>query len=239
MSALTGFTGRAESGDSDSMNALWWLTLPLVAFVALLATSLLAPGFYALRIESEQGLLELSHIVIPAIACVVALRSLRLPEIGARRWLTAWFAVLALGSLYIAGEEASWGQHILAWTTPEAWQQINDQNETNLHNISSWLDQKPRLLLELAVLIGGIALPLIALARPSLRQVPLAYLMPPLLCLPSAVLAEIGRLPERVGPALGLGNGPFGRASEIQELYFYIFILLYVVVLRRRIRTGA
>ncbi len=40
----------------------------------------------------------------------------------------------ALGSLYIAGEEMSWGQHFFHWNTPEYWAEVNRQQETNLHN---------------------------------------------------------------------------------------------------------
>src|SRR5690606_24599741 len=77
-------------------------------------------------------------------------------------WLKLWLAAGALGCLYIAGEEISWGQHIIGWGTPEYWAALNDQNETNLHNTSSWLDQKPRLLLEIGVVFGGLVMPLIA-----------------------------------------------------------------------------
>ena len=55
----------------------------------------------------------------------------------------------------------SWGQHFLGWESSEFWQDINDQSETNLHNTSSWLDQKPRLILEIGVMVGGIVIPLL------------------------------------------------------------------------------
>lgn len=239
MTSLSTATERGAAEEAERLSRLWWLVLPLVAAVILPLLSVHAPEIYTVYFESEQGLLELSHIAIPAATCWLALRGLAMPEIGGRKWLTAWFALLAAGSLYIAGEEASWGQQIFAWTTPEGWQAINDQNETNLHNISSWLDQKPRLLLELGVIVGGIVVPLLALARPGLRRIPFALLLPPLLCLPSAVLAELFRLHERIGPSIGIGHGAFQRASEVQELYFYLFILFYVIVLRRRIRAEA
>src|SRR3546814_9825984 len=66
--------------------------------------------------------------------------------------------------------EASWGQHYAGWLTPENWQALNDQGETNLHNTSSWLDQKPRTLLEIGVIVGGILIPMLALRRPALRE---------------------------------------------------------------------
>ncbi len=44
------------------------------------------------------------------------------------------------------GEELSWGQHMFGTVTPEWLAQVNDQNETNLHNINKkffdrWLDR--------------------------------------------------------------------------------------------------
>ena len=34
-------------------------------------------------------------------------------------------------------EEISWGQHIFRWQTPSFFSNLNHQNETNIHNISS------------------------------------------------------------------------------------------------------
>src|SRR3546814_15941194 len=93
----------------------------------------------------------------------------------------------------MAGEEASWGQHYAGWLTPENWQALNDQGETNLHNTSSWLDQKPRTLLEIGVIVGGILIPLLALRRPALREGRFALFLPPLACVPVAVTAEASK----------------------------------------------
>jgi hypothetical protein len=41
----------------------------------------------------------------------------------------------ALVAFFGAGEEISWGQRIFNWQTPTAMNQINDQGETNVHNI--------------------------------------------------------------------------------------------------------
>ena len=49
------------------------------------------------------------------------------------------------------GEELSWGQHMLGTVTPDWLAEVNDQNETNLHNINKkffdrWLDRCITLL---------------------------------------------------------------------------------------------
>jgi hypothetical protein len=45
----------------------------------------------------------------------------------------------ALMFFFVAGEEISWGQRIFGWVTPEIWQKINVQQETNLHNVNKHL----------------------------------------------------------------------------------------------------
>ncbi|MCB9982820.1 MAG: hypothetical protein H6861_03965 [Rhodospirillales bacterium] len=47
---------------------------------------------------------------------------------------------------------------------------MNDQNETNLHNISSRFDQKPRLILLVGVVVGGLIIP--ALQHFKSKRVP-------------------------------------------------------------------
>jgi hypothetical protein len=47
---------------------------------------------------------------------------------------------------YYLGEEISWGQHFFNWTSPDWFLINNNQNETNIHNISNIFDQLPRTL---------------------------------------------------------------------------------------------
>ena len=51
-----------------------------------------------------------------------------------------------LALIYFLGEEISWGQHFFNWASPEFFKDINNQQETNLHNISNLFDQLPRTL---------------------------------------------------------------------------------------------
>ncbi len=229
----------ATPRDHAVLSRFWWLWLPVAVVLALFAWPRAFPASYGVWIGGELGALELAQVAIPLASLALAGRMLILARVRRRPLLWAWLALAALGSLYIAGEEASWGQHYLGWGTPEGWQSLNDQNETNLHNTSSWLDQKPRTLLELGVIVGGIVIPLAALRWPAIRRARLAIVLPPLLCLPSAVIAEAVRMSGRALGALAPGTTLFERASEVQELYFYLFILLYLMVLRRRLRGEA
>lgn len=220
---------------SDQLPALLWLWMPLALAAVLSLISQAYPVFYKAYFEGELGVVESLQVVV-LLACIAfCLRILGLPEVRRDRLVFLWIVLGLLGSIYIAGEEASWGQHYVGWATPETWQSLNDQGETNLHNVSSWLDQKPRTLLEIGIITGGIVIPLLALWRPSLREGRFAIFLPPLACLPVAVIAEFAKNWERL-----LSHGfwevsTFYRASEVQELYFYLFILLYLMVFRNRV----
>ncbi len=129
--------------------------------------------------------------------------------------------------MYFAGEEVSWGQHWLGWETPPAIAAVNDQQETNLHNTSSWLDQKPRLALELWV----FACAFVCFWRPRSSLGPIKTFWPSRpLWLVSALAIAI-RLPERLADA-GLLLHPIQeqlRWAELQEWFFAQFMLLYAV----------
>lgn len=235
---MTGIFGwiSDRTGGRDRIAPIWALWLPLAVAVGLAIYGKVSPRGYIFWIENEKhGLLELSQGLILVAATLIAMRLLLLPGIHRSRLLFAWLALAALCTFYVAGEEISWGQHYLGWTTPEDWSALNDQGETNLHNTSSWFDQKPRTLLEIGVIVGGLILPWLIALRPALRDRPLAVIAPPLSCFPAALLAELSALSERTVNWVGGRDYLFHRTSEVQEFYFYYFVLLYLVVLRRRI----
>ena len=168
---------------------------------------------------------------------MTAVRILRLLKLRDDSWLFAWVGIAALSCFYIAGEEASWGQHYLGWETPEIWAAVNDQGETSIHNVSSWFDQKPRVILEIGVIVGGILVPIYAYFRPKIRRHRFAIILPPAICLPTALIAEFAMMSDRVIDLLGGKSYIFFRASEVQETYFYWFSLMYLVVLGQRVRA--
>ncbi len=67
--------------------------------------------------------------------CFVATLVLSLKLAFTRGTYRAFFALLALGSLYVALEEISWGQRVLGFSSPEFFKANNLQGETNLHNM--------------------------------------------------------------------------------------------------------
>jgi hypothetical protein len=181
-------------------------------------------------------------ILIPAIVCGVKIFRNRhtLPN----KLLTIWFVMVTLGCVYFAGEDLSWGQHYIGWETPEHIAEINKQEETNLHNMNSWFNQKPRLALELFVLIGGIFVASLRKIKGEIYSAEnMAYwFWPGFACLPAAILAILSRMPERI---YKLYNHSFEfpllpinvRYSEIQELYFAFFLMIYLISVLQRLKS--
>jgi hypothetical protein len=59
-------------------------------------------------------------------------------------FINIFLIIKILALLYFFGEEISWGQHFFRWNTPDIFKDINNQDETNIHNISNLFDQLPR-----------------------------------------------------------------------------------------------
>ncbi|MEQ8232290.1 MAG: hypothetical protein RLW61_13865 [Gammaproteobacteria bacterium] len=216
-----------------------WLWFPPLLLLVILPVRLFDPAGYRTWVDGELGLIELATPVLSLLgAACGALLARELLREGLSK-LLIWVLLLTAACVYFAGEELSWGQHLFGWQTPESVARLNDQQETNLHNMSSWLDQKPRLLLELWVLIGGIVMTLVG-RKASQRLSPnvvSSWFWPTRDCLPTAVLAIGIRLPERIKDIAGLDTLPFEiRWSEPQEYYFALFLLLYLASLRERVR---
>lgn len=197
------------------------------------------PDFYATWIDGELGLIELATPLISLAGVIVGLSLIRIASRLPTARIRIWIFLTSLGCLYFAGEELSWGQHLFGWGTPTYLEAVNDQEETNLHNISSWFDQKPRLLLEIWVLVGGVIWPI----RQLLSRAQVApdtetyWFWPTVEVLPTALLAILVRLPERIKSLFSIEELPLElRFSEPQEYYFALFLLIYLASIRKRLR---
>jgi hypothetical protein len=218
-----------------------WLWFPPLLLLVILPVRVIDVEAYRVWIDGEIGLIELATPILALIGAVIGGLLFRDLLREGRSKLLAWVGLHVLACVYFAGEELSWGQHLFGWSTPEGIAALNDQGETNLHNMSSWLDQKPRLLLELWVLIGGVIVPLCGLreARRLSSDVVLSWAWPTRDCLPTALLAILVRLPERLKDVFDIASLPYEiRYSEPQEYYFALFLLLYLAALRRRVHQA-
>ena len=148
------------------MRRLIYFSLPIALFIlpyVFFAFFDGAPFYFA----KESGAVENITAVILALALLLTASTFfqyraktevlkRAPNsaIPFRGFTLGWLVVYALGCIYFLGEEISWGQHLFNWSTPDAWLAVNDQQETNFHNTSALLDQVPRFLLGLGIVIS-------------------------------------------------------------------------------------
>ena len=212
------------------------MALPVILLAVIVATALYSPDWYLRWAQPEgYGLLEVSHFFIPAVTALIAVSLLRHAGVRREPLLVAWTVMLALGSIYIAGEEHSWGQHFFKWNTPEYWRSINRQQETNLHNISYAFGKLPRSILFAGIVAIGFVYPLLTLRWPGLNaRNPLAIFMPPVVLLPAALCLIVVDAADKLD-AMILVDRAAVRLSEISETFIYLFLLLGVISLRRRI----
>ena len=207
-----------------------WLIVPI--FIAIMP--------YAARVVNldtdtimytESGIIENITVVCLLIAIVVTI--LFLKSKVKFKILKIWMVIFLLGAIYYAGEEISWGQHYFGWATPESWTNVNDQQETNLHNTAAIFDQIPRTLLSLAALIGGVLIPLfrrIKNHRPSEESF-LDWLLPTYVCLPAALLSLLVSWHEKIYKIFEISIPVVLdiRAGETKECLLALFMMMYAL----------
>jgi hypothetical protein len=207
--------------------------IPVLFFCFLIAADKYSPNFLPGLTRSEYGLVENLQAILLALSLYVVLTMLIRRGAMLPRYMKYWLWLIFFGCTYILLEEISYGQHYFGYDTPDKILALNDQQETNLHNMSSWFDQKPRTLLEIGIIITGLLIPLIRRVRPLRISERLESLLPRKELFMVALLAIIPRMYERLMESLELNNFiPFERTSEVQELYFYYFFLIYLLVFR-------
>lgn len=224
---------------SRELPSWFWLWLMPMLLVIQISVRWISPEFASAQFSGEGGIIENVTVVvlIPAILIAVYIVSQRryLPA----GWMFVWYALIGLACFYFAGEEASWGQHWFGWETPDGLKELNDQGETNFHNMSSWLDQKPRLIVELAALFGGVVLPIwrsykaIQFVGGSWQ----ALFWPTWVCLPVSLIVGFIKIPDRIFSAQQIPY-PFNiNVSETQELYVACAFLVYLLSVSVRLRS--
>ncbi len=184
-------------------------------------------------LKGEAGIVENATVIFLVIAIGYCISSLMLASRQLlSAYLKAWLVLLILGAAYFALEEISYGQHMFGWDTADTWKELNDQDETNLHNVHSIFDQVPRALLTLGILVGGIILPLYWQIRDIERDESdrFYWQWPTVDCL------TIGLFVILIRPILSVFEIDIINTGETKENLFALFILLYCISLRSRLR---
>lgn len=115
--------------------------MPLLALLAFLPFRLRITDIEAYKSRVAEGSVVewLSFLFLLAAGGLFLLTGRRQWQRG-QRGVAVLFLVMGTGSLAIAMEEMSWGQTIFNWRTPDFFNAVNVQHETNLHNLAPFND---------------------------------------------------------------------------------------------------
>ncbi|MDX8410683.1 MAG: hypothetical protein R8K46_02255 [Mariprofundaceae bacterium] len=160
----------------------------------------------------------------------LALFAFRFRKWRGSRWTErAGGMLFALFLLVIAGEEVSWGQHWIGFSTPEMIGRINVQGETNLHNIGSyWIDHLSVFLM----LNYLVVWPVLGYIYPQLHYV-MNHFSLPVAPLGVSLVALLGLLMDEHQVLSQLWLNPLWRLSEGRETVFSACVLVSTLLLLR------
>ncbi len=235
----------SQESDFKDLPRWLWLWFPLAYLALHVVISGIGNDLYQRVLGGgELGTNEMLTLILLILSVFIGVYTLfSMRGLGDKR-LWIWIFLGTLGCIYFGGEEASWGQHIFGWESSEAWQQFNDQQETNLHNSDKYgpfLDQLPRNLLTLGMLVGGVIAPVWRRRREMhLNPAGINYwIWPTLVCLPVGICAVFISVPESIYELVTGNPQPprFNIASgELKECFTALFLFIYMLSFNLRIR---
>lgn len=172
----------------------------------------------------EDGPLENLTALLYGVATVAFLVAVRRRSAG-----VVWLLILAAASLFVAGEEISWGQRIFGWSTPAGMAEINVQDETTIHNIEG-IHGNIRALAVLFVAAFCVLLPLtnryLSPLRAAYRRLaipifpvsalPWVAMAIGFMLVPRLVAEHVGSLDEIGETALGVAFAMFGWVYAVK-----------------------
>jgi hypothetical protein len=135
------------------------------------------------------------------------------------RWM---FGALGLALFAVAMEEINWGQTLLGFSTPEAWKEVNYQQETSIHNLLG------RNALEGGARSIGVLLTLAVIVLVAVR-----------VRSPKSLAAQVAPHPTLVPLSFCIAYAGFRQHSEVVELLISIFFAFYTYRLWALARTRA
>jgi len=232
-----------KTKQSNNLSPFIWIVLPLIVWFLPYVVKIIDRSLYKNWIYSEFGLVENLTVIVLIFAIVygtkIFLSNFNFPA----KWFKWYIALLTLGCFYFAGEELSWGQHFIGWGTPEILKVINDQSETNIHNIIPFFDQVPRTALVILTAVGGVLTPLFVTLRKinlNSKTNVLYWLFPTMLSFPTALLTWQIALPQKIykyfnGDMIWFLNIKIG---ESKELFLAFFLMIYLLSIYIRLKKA-
>ncbi len=140
--------------------------LPLGIALAGAGSALLGKDVYK-WVTGEDHLAEILQVAFYALALGTGIAVTQKLAVTKRHGVALLYLLVCTGLVFLLGEELSWGQRLLGWSTPESLLAVNKQGETNIHNI----DGVGTAFKWLQMLVGayGTLLPVTLLRWPALR----------------------------------------------------------------------
>ena len=226
---------RAESAKSSKILTVW---LPILVALGLFSLGWFYPQLlFTWFFNEKTGIAEFVHTLFPFLTALIALRLMLYRFIRRDVFLLLWCLAMMVGGIYLSGEEASWGQHYVGWTTSEYWASVNDQQETNLHNLSHWLDQKPRLILTIGICLGGLVWPYFLLNKPEIMLRRFDFTYPPASLVTLAALVFLSEAYLYIRWLVPEDFSKTFRSGEFQETFIVWFLLVYALCLLKRAKS--
>ena len=238
--------------DNQKLPIFIWFYIPIIFFLNIFLVKFINEDFFNNYFQKETGFIENGTFIIlflSIITCCFILKKRNLFIF--KKLFLFWIIIFLFGLIYFAGEEISWGQHWFNWETNNFFKNFNDQSETNFHNMSSWFDQKPRFLLIIFVILGGIILPLyfnnnkntflhksesFKLFCPTFYSLPSSFM-----CLFIYSLDNLYKILCHGTPGIDIKckyipELLYFRTSEILEFYISFFLLIYILSINSRLK---
>ncbi len=201
----------------------------------------------------KEGPTEYAAVLILLFGIVAAIYALMRRKRFPDRKLGMLMLICALGLIYFAGEELSWGHHIAVSLFGKEAQPVtltalgvNEQGETNIHNLDNFagkmLGRNSKNLVELWCYIGALVMPLIlARRKPPLTPSDADYwFWPTTATVVCAVMVFLTYRPVRLYIRLNPypeGLEPYwARQSELQEFFMAATLVIYVSSIAWRLR---
>ncbi|MEX2166359.1 MAG: hypothetical protein WD852_04980 [Methyloceanibacter sp.] len=225
---------RPFASDPGWNDAWWWLGIPVAAAIFVFVSYRLDPAWYNFWVTREGiGVLELAQFIMMVIGLAIAVQLLLDPFVRQRPLVLLMTILAAMTCLYIGGEEVSWGQHIFYLEEIGHITEVNKSGEFGIHNAYESFEKVPRAILQFAVIVGGLLVPIWCALAPRWRASRIALFLPSAILVPAALGVVLFKLVELLAKTQTVQLA--GRPSEAVEFYLYFFILAYLIVFERRI----
>ena len=233
MSAWLRSALRSEAREWDvterlATNLFVW---PVLAAFLVALTAIHRP-LYNVFVDEDRLVEWAQFLALAALVVLGLLIGVRLARLGQRSF-AALFIIAAVGALFIAGEEISWGQRLLGWITPTDLAGINRQGETNIHNIGNVLQFMNLVMFVVAAVAGVMPFVWRWGAGDREREIGQILLVPPLFLASSFLAAASYRLMRYalVPDARYVVN----HLGEIAELLLYGAFAVFAWLVYRRL----